>query len=385
MQISIFIPNYLFFKRYGYVGGHIEHLRGTIEGFLNNNFDVHLITSVDAKDIYGQLPTDNPRFYLQCIRSPFASLGYKIGFSMVLMHRLLFRQEGMIYVRYSASFLPVLLLALITRRLFGLNNMFIVEANNFGSNYYHYRWLTFLEKFLGKFDFKLILVSEDLRQHWLKICGPNALPKVHIVPNGIMAEKVIPVRSGQAGFNRLTYLGKLLADHGLEEFLQSFKDSSIDSDTVLNIVGEGPLRACLEKRFASKRIVFHGPKVGEELYTFLSSQKTTFVYPGINKHPYQSPVKLHDYLAFGGPIISCRQKNTVTLLQDFKANIVCDINDPVALAAAVCKLRQYGSELDDWVYEDQSKAIKRFNWTDKIFSLLEEMENCGTAISKGIK
>ena len=385
MQVSIFIPNYLFFKRYGYVGGHIEHLRGTIEGFLNNNFDVCLVTSVDAKDIDGQLPTDNPRFYLQCIKSPFASLGYKTGFSMALMHRLLFRPKDMIYVRYSASFLPVLLLALITRRLFGLNNMFIVEANSFGSNYYNYRWLIFLEKCLGKFDFKLILVSEDLRRHWLKIGGADALPKVHIVPNGIMAEKVMPVRSGQAGFNRLTYLGKLLADHGLEEFLQSFEDSDIDSDIVLNIVGEGPLRARLEERFASKRIVFHGPKVGEKLYTFLSSQKTAFVYPGINKYPYQSPVKIHDYLAFGGPVISCRQRNTVALLQDFKANIVCDINDPVVLAAAVCKLRQYGSELDDWVYEDQLRAVRRFSWTGRISSFLEEMENDGAAISEGIK
>ena len=183
-----------------------------------------------------------------------------------------------------------------------------------------------------KFDFRLIVVSEDLSRHLLKICGPDALPKVHIVQNGIMAEKVMPVRSGQAGFNT-TFVGVLKADYGLEEFFQSFKDSSIDSDTVLNIVGEGPLRACLEKRFASKRIVFHGPKIGEELYTFISSQKTAFVYPGINKFPYQSPVKIHDYLAFGGPVISSRQKNTVALLQDFKANIVCDINDPVELVA----------------------------------------------------
>ena len=281
----------------------------------------------------------------------------------------------MIYVRHSASFLPALLLALAIRRLFGLErkNTFIVEVNNFGSNFY--RRFIFLDKCLGKFDFRLIVVSEDLSRHWLKICGPDALPKVHIVQNGIMAEKVMPVRSGQAGFNTLTFVGVLKADYGLEEFFQSFKDSSIDSDTVLNIVGEDPLRACLEKRFASKRIVFHGPKIGEELYTFISSQKTAFVYPGINKFPYQSPVKIHDYLAFGGPVISSRQKNTVALLQDFKANIVCDINDPVELAAAVCKLRQYGDELDAWVCEDQSKAIQRFSWIGRISSLLEEMEN----------
>ena len=71
----------------------------------------------------------------------------------------------MIYVRHSASFLPALLLALAIRRLFGLErkNTFIVEVNNFGSNFY--RWFIFLDECLGKFDFRLIVVSEDLSRH----------------------------------------------------------------------------------------------------------------------------------------------------------------------------------------------------------------------------
>ena len=372
-HVTFFVPNYRFFEKYGFIGGHIEHFKGTIEGFLSNGIAVSVISSYDIFELKDELPVSNLNFSIKSTNTILGGIGHYVIFALIMLRHLFSgSKDRWIYFRYSTSFIPLLLLFFLFRSVFRARMRFLLEVNSFASNYH--RSMTIFDRLLGLFDYDLILVSENLREHWLEVAGKNSNPKVHIVPNGVLSSKFLLPSDNLADFKSLTYLGVLKQNYGIEEFCRSFLKISELANLDLNIIGDGPLREQLSSKFSSQtRIKFLGAMRGKVLQDYLDRENTVFVYPGIDFFPFQSPVKLYDYLAFGKPIISAHQKNASAVLSEFNSSVLCHINDPVELLKAITQLRNNKALLDEHVKEAQKVAMESFGWHKRIRDLLKDL------------
>lgn len=372
MKVTLFLPNYRFFEKYGYIGGHIEHVKGSVDGFLSNGFDVELVSSCDVRALEGTFPNKNGRLTFTPIPPLGGRLGHYFLFSLRLFKNALSHREDWIYLRYSTSFLPIFLLFLCFDKIFRTKCTVFLEVNSFASNYY--RPFAFLDRLLKHFSMRMIFVSENLNDHWKKLVGRRSKPLVQIIPNGIISNKMRPVLSGSSAFQSLTYLGVLKPHYGIEELCESFSRLPRSTNLELNIIGDGPLRGALEERFgAESRINFIGPLIGDKLIKFIDTTKTVMLYPSIGSFPFQSPVKLYDYLAFGKPIISADQENTRHILSGSGSCVLCNVNSPKALQDAIQNLRVKGAELDELVGMAQKQAMETHGWPKRIRKLLAEM------------
>lgn len=370
MKIKIYLPNYRFFEKYGFIGGHVEHVKGTVEGFLANGFDVELVSSDDVLELKKTFPNKLGDFVFQPIEPVGGRIGHYFFFSLLLLKSLFSGKQTWIYLRYSASFLPIFLLFLCAHKVFRGKSKIFLEVNSFGSNYF---WaFTFVDRLLKYFSIQMILVSKNLFDHWKRLAGRRSKPAVQIIPNGIMSNKVRPVLSGVAAFESLSYLGVLKPNYGIEELCESFVRLPGSLNLELNIIGDGPLLGILEERFGiNGRLNFIGPLIGENLMNFIDNNNTAMLYPSVGTFKFQSPVKLYDYLAFGKPIISADEDNAREVLGSYDSCEFCDINRPQSLQNAIRNLRSKGSKLDISVHIAQKHAVEVNSWEKRIKALIE--------------
>jgi glycosyltransferase involved in cell wall biosynthesis len=369
----MFLPNNRYFSRYGFIGGHIEHVRGTLEGFLSNGFEVTLHTSPDISVIQEQFFISNRRVSIQPFSKKGGFVRHYLSFFSRLTSCVKSNENQIVYVRYSASAIPIIIYALMLRRLFCPQSRFILEVNSFVSNYRPS--LFFIDRLFASFQFDMVMVSKVLESHWRLIRGKSSKVKTHIVPNGVINEKFLPLKTDYSSFDSFSYIGVLKPGYGIDEMLQSFLDCSFAKIKKMYIIGDGPERNRLMSKYKNENVVFLGAKWGAELWDFLNTEKTAFIYPGVQSFNFQSPVKLYDYLAFGAPIICCDQENAKSLLEGFKAHVICDINSPASFSAAIEKLMNVGSDLDFQVRFNQTRARKEFGWSKRIHVFLNGLED----------
>lgn len=372
MHLNLFVTNNRYFSRYGFIGGHIEHVRGTIEGFLLNGFSVTLHTSSDIENIQEQFFAKNNEVSIQPFGTKGRALSHYVRLFIRLMKCVVSTKPAITYVRYSASSIPIIVCALLLRQLFSRQNRFILEVNSFISNYYPA--LSFMDRCLAGFKFDMVLVSRDLKAHWELLSKKPSKVTTHIVPNGVMQEKLFRLKTGYSDFDGIAYIGVLKPGYGIDEMLKSFIACSSAASKRMFIIGDGPERARLIREYNHKNVFFLGGKWGDDLKKFVENKKVVLIYPGIDKFTFQSPVKLYDYLSFGAPIICCQQKNAQELLNGFKAHVICDVNSPSALARAINEIEDMGSDLDLQVQFNQLRANKLFGWSQRIKVLLAGMK-----------
>lgn len=371
-QVKIFLPNYKFFEKYGFIGGHIEHVKGTVDGFLANGFEVHLVASDDMMQVSDDFSDHNQSIFFNPVTTYFGRLVYVLLFSSRLFKQVLRRDEALIYLRYSASFLPILLVALFFQKLMPAKSSIVLEVNSFASNYY--KFFSAFDRLLKHFQINIIFVSEHLRKTWDDLAGEGSKPTIHIISNGIASQKIQSAGTGLAKFKSITYLGVLKPKYGIEELCESFRCLPKSIDLELNIVGDGPMRQILEERFGMEyNINFIGPLVGKALLNFVGNNNTVMLYPSVGTFKFQSPVKLYDYLAFAKPIISADEENAREILGGYDSCVLCAINDPKSLNDAIHELRGKGAGLDDAVQIAQKHALEFHGWEKRITTLLERL------------
>lgn len=374
-HVTFFVPNYRFFEKYGFIGGHIEHVKGTVEGLLGNDISIEIISSNDISEIRDEFPVSNPNFSIKSIDALFGWADHYVRFAWAMLRRIFSSNaDEWIYFRYSTSFLPILFLFLLLRRIFCPRLRLFVESNSFASNYY--RHMRIFDRALGWFEYDLVLVSPNLQEHWYNVAGELSKPRVHIVPNGILESKCLPVGEKLSEFQSLTYLGVLKSNYGIEELCDSFSSIANEAGLTLDIIGDGPIKDFLIAKYAdTKQIRFLGALRGKKLASYLTDNKFVFVYPGVDCFSFQSPVKLYDYLAFGKPIISVRQQNAEAVIGDFKSTIMCEVNTSAELLSAITELRSKKSYLDQYVKSAQEEAMEKFGWTSRIKHLLKSLNS----------
>jgi len=184
---------------------------------------------------------------------------------------------------------------------------------------------------------RLLVVTDVLRDILLQD-GLEAR-RVVVIPNGadmsLYAERVPRQHEelvvGFTGFFRPW--------HGLEGLVDALADGALPPGARLLLVGDGPSRADLEARAASRgvseRVRITG-SVERQAIPELVRSMDVCVQPAAT--PWASPLKLFEYMAAGRAIVAPDQPNLREVLGHERDALLFDPGDPRAMSAAVVRL-----------------------------------------------
>lgn len=236
----------------------------------------------------------------------------------------------------------------------------------------------------------VVAVSETLKQGILERWGiPDT--KVSVVPNGVDLDVIQGVsqedasraRARTGGARSVIFVGGFQPWHGIDLLVEAFAlVAAQDSDAVLVLVGDGPVRVQLEQRVAglglNGRVVFTGRVAHEEVAALLAASCIAVLNPRENAMTRsQSPLKLFEYMAAGKAIVAPATPELRPFLTDRRNALLVSPGNREALAEALVELlRDSGlrSTLGDAARE---QAKSRHSWDVTVGTLETILETAG--------
>jgi glycosyltransferase involved in cell wall biosynthesis len=183
----------------------------------------------------------------------------------------------------------------------------------------------------------IVAVSEGVRdalEQW-----PEALGKVHVIPNGVDPER-FPATTRHDGPFTVGFLGTLKPWHGLETLVSAFaRLHARRPGCRLVVVGDGPEAAWLEEAVALRglgdAVLRTGAVQPDEVPWHLSAMDVAVApYPDLRPF-YFSPLKVVEYQAAGLPVVCSDVGGLDQLVEDGVTGVLCPPDDPAALALAL--------------------------------------------------
>lgn len=171
--------------------------------------------------------------------------------------------------------------------------------------------------------------------------------RIVVIPNGINRDHFAAAPTLEAAKQKLGLTGRLVLGftgfvrdwHGVDRVIRWMASPDAPVNAQLMVVGDGPVRADLERLAADlklqDRVRFTGvidrDRVPGHVAAFDIALQPAVV-------PYASPLKLFEYLALGKPIIAPRQPNIEEVLADGDNALLFDATQPGALEHSLTRL-----------------------------------------------
>ena len=163
---------------------------------------------------------------------------------------------------------------------------------------------------------------------------------IDIMPRGIKRENFDPSFRSNKFWRKYNledqftflYVGRVSREKNIEFLLQTFpllKKDGIQANLV--IVGDGPLKADIEKKFICKNVVFTGYLHGKELSTAYASADC-FVFPSMTDTFGNVILEAH---ASGLPAIVSNQGGPQEIVQSHESGLIVDMNNKNDLFSAM--------------------------------------------------
>lgn len=200
----------------------------------------------------------------------------------------------------------------------------------------------------------LVLVVSDVLRSYVMDRGV-APERILIVPNGVDPSRFYPtkhIEESQAVRQQwhlqagpvVGFVGGLRPWHGVEalpELLEQIRQSV--PHVQMMIVGDGPLRASIQKEFERRDLTVHVRFTGTVAHDTVGSLIRCFdiavaPYPPLEHDFYFSPLKLFEYLACGVPVVAPDVGQIAQIIQDGQNGCLYPADDRRALSAACTTL-----------------------------------------------
>lgn len=188
-------------------------------------------------------------------------------------------------------------------------------------------------------------VTKVLAGHVTAVGVPDE--RVVVIPNGINRDHFAAAPSPDIAKRNLSLSGALVLGftgfvrdwHGVDHVIRWMASADAPANAVLMVVGDGPVRADLERLAADlslqDRVRFTGVIDRDRVPDFVAAFDIA-LQPAVV--PYASPLKLFEYLALGKPVIAPRQPNIEEILTGDDNALLFDPAAPGALEQALTRL-----------------------------------------------
>jgi glycosyltransferase involved in cell wall biosynthesis len=166
---------------------------------------------------------------------------------------------------------------------------------------------------------------------------------IEVLPRGVNLERFNPAyadekqweKYGLNGKFKFLSVGRVAKEKNLDNMLKAFQVFSETQDADLIVVGDGPYRAELEKKYSAANIVFTGFMRGEELARAYASADA-FIFPSLTDTFGNAVLEAH---ASGLPAIVSDQGGPQEIVRSHRSGLIVDATRPEELADAMTKLR----------------------------------------------
>jgi glycosyltransferase involved in cell wall biosynthesis len=197
----------------------------------------------------------------------------------------------------------------------------------------------------------LVTVSRALQRH-VERAGV-APGKVRLLPNAVDARLFHPDAGNERRLRRrlrldgrfvVGFTGSFKIWHGVDVLLEAFaRLHGEDSSCHLLLVGDGPMRAALERDTRrlglEQAVTFAGAVPHDEVPGYLTVMDVAVApYPALGDF-YYSPLKLYEYMAAGRPVVASRIGQVAEVVRDGATGLLYEPGDGAELVRCLRRLR----------------------------------------------
>jgi colanic acid biosynthesis glycosyl transferase WcaI len=231
----------------------------------------------------------------------------------------------------------------------------------------------------------VVVLSDDLADNVRTTIGADRADRVHVIPNFVDAERIVPrdrdtayrAGLGIGGETVVMYAGNVGFSQSLGMLLEAARALP---DTVFVINGEGAARRDLEREAAGlANVRFSDYQPRERVPEVLASADIHVVPLRSGLGRVSVPSKTYSILAAGRPVVACIDPGTEVprILAASGGGVALPPDDPTALIGALTALtadpvarREMGEKGRAWVESHVSPRAVARSWLD-LFTLLE--------------
>jgi glycosyltransferase involved in cell wall biosynthesis len=271
--------------------------------------------------------------------SEVAEIGYSLHAYRRLRRAHAAFNPDLIYERYNLFHLAGTWVSRRTGTLFYLevNSPLADERARFGGLRLP-RLARALERYVWRSAQRVFAVTEVLRGIIVAAGVPEG--RVRVTPNGVVPERFAAGAPRTAdGTLMLGFVGFVREWHGLDAVVAGIAADRSGTRLALTIVGDGPVRADLERQAQAlgiaDRVIFTGvvdhARVPELVAGFDIALQPKLV-------AYASPLKVFDYMAAGRAIVAPDQSNMREVLRHEATALLFEPDAPGALWDAIARL-----------------------------------------------
>ncbi len=350
------------------------HIREIIKAFRNMGHEVQVVGPVG--EMQGKKPQTLEKIKSMIPRVVFelCEIGYNL-YGFIMLHKAVrsFKPD-FIYDRYI-TFNGA---AVLVGKYFGIpvieevNAPLALERSSQPDEKLYFKKIAYrIEKWVSGNATKTLVVSTPLAEY-LQSTGVSP-EKLLVMPNGVDKKKFYPSPKSK---NLLTELGISEGDiivgfsgilrpwHGLDLLIDAIeKVFKKDLAVFLLIVGDGPIRADIEKKIKAAGLKDRYKITGLLDHQDVPSYVNLFDI-AVSPHStfYASPMKLIEYMALGKAIAVPESKNFLDIVDPDINGMTFKEGDADALGQVICRLSEGEALRDTLGNNARLKVENRLNW-----------------------
>ena len=351
-------------KFFGHSGGHITHMSGVIEGFIENNKQISLCGYFPLK--YQDIAHET---YIVEKKSSLFTYILNVFRKLIFLKS---QKNSLLYVRYKMGLFflyPIL-------KLIFLKTPVVVEVNSFIAK--DYPWFRFLERF-AFWNIDIILcVSDVIKCNFDKLISSSG--KSIVIENGVSKDFLPSINSfRKPDWSNIAYFGVIKPDYSIEILIEAVSIlKKRGANPKLNIYGDGLHLEKLRKYahslgLNSSNCCFHGYIEKGEVIKYMK-RSHILVYTQSEKNSFGSSTKISEYFMSSRQIIASRTPHTKKFLKCDPFSDVINEGTAQEFALKIGKLLAVKPVSSEEIYDVRKEKFKDLMWKDKIRDLLKIVE-----------
>jgi glycosyltransferase involved in cell wall biosynthesis len=175
----------------------------------------------------------------------------------------------------------------------------------------------------------------------------------------------------------------------VREFVQVAQEiARVRDDVLFLMIGSGDLldetRETVARASLQERIVLTGAVKYDEVPKYLAladvgvAPFNTAVHPPLRVGFYWSPLKVHEYMAMGLPVVTIDVAGLNQIARDEREGLLYPENDLTKLRAAILRLVDDPALAERLGQAGRTRVVEHFSWQKHAELLEEVLEECRT-------